>query len=199
VTRNADDNASLRPMVEQVCERCGQPPGQILADSVFFSIVNLERMEAQHLDTYVPDSNLAGSLNLGIRCRQKACAAAHRRMRRKLKTEEGRLAYGRRKPSSNPVFGVMKQLRNMRQPRTQGIENVGNEWTLAAMAYNSPVFTLQERGKPASVPPIPSAITTPTSLTSGPTQVSTPDPRHMRSVLTQTLRPLSLRKPQPPS
>ena len=93
-------------------------------------------MEAQNLDAYVPDSNLARSLNLGVRCRQKACAPAHRRMRRKLQTEDGKLAYGRRKAIVEPVFGVMKQQRGMRQFRTRGIENVGNEWTLAAMAYN---------------------------------------------------------------
>jgi transposase len=136
VTRNAADNASLLPMVEQVRERCGQPPGQTLADSGFFSIANLEQMEAQNLDAYVPDSNLARSLNLGVRCRQKACAPAHKRVRRKLKTEEGRIAYGRRKAIVEPVFGVLKQQRGLRQFRTRSIEKVGNEWTLAAMAYN---------------------------------------------------------------
>jgi hypothetical protein len=136
VTRNATDNASLLPMVDQVRERCGQPPGQTLADSGFFSIANLEQMEEQNLDACVPDSNLARSLNLGVRCRQKACAPAHRRMRRKLQTDDGRLIYGRRKAIVEPVFGVLKQQRNMRQFRTRGIQNVGNEWTLAAMAYN---------------------------------------------------------------
>jgi transposase len=136
VTQNAADNASLLPMVEQTVERCGRAPDQILADSGFFSIANLEQMEAQHLDAYVPDSNLARSLNLGVRCRQKACAPAHRRMRRKLQTDDGKLTYGRRKAIVEPVFGVMKQQRGMRQFRTRSIENVGNEWTLAAMAYN---------------------------------------------------------------
>ena len=136
LTRNAADNASLLPMVEQVRQRCGQPPGQTLADSGFFSIANLEQMEAQNLDAYVPDSNLARSLNLNVRCRQKACADAHKRMRRKLQTDDGRLTYGRRKAIVEPVFGVIKQQRNLRQFRTRGIENVGNEWTLAAMAYN---------------------------------------------------------------
>ena len=57
-------------------------------------------------------------------------------MRRKLKTEEGRIAYGRRKAIVEPVFGVMKQQRGLRQFRTRGIEKVGNEWALSAMAYN---------------------------------------------------------------
>jgi transposase len=136
VTQSAADNASLLPMVEQTVERCGSPPGQVLADSGFFSIENLKQMEAQNLDAYVPDSNLARSLNLGVRCLRKACAPAHRRMRRKLRTEDGRLVYGRRKAIVEPVFGVLKQQRGLRQFRTRRIENVGNEFTLATLAYN---------------------------------------------------------------
>jgi transposase len=136
VTQNAADNASLLPMVEQTVERCGSPPGQVLADSGFFSIQNLEQMEAQSLDAYVPDSNLARSLNLGVRCRGKACALAHRRMRRKLQTDDGRFAYGRRKAIVEPVFGVLKQQRGLRQFRTRGLGKVNNEFTLATLAYN---------------------------------------------------------------
>jgi len=136
VTQNAADNASLLPMVEQTVERCGSPPGQTLADSGFFSIENLKQMEAKKLDAYIPDSNLARSLNLGVRCRGKACAAVHRRMRRKLRSEDGRLAYGRRKAIVEPVFGVLKQQRGLRQFRTRGIANVSNEFTLATLAYN---------------------------------------------------------------
>jgi len=76
-------------------------------------------MEAQNLEAYVPDSNLARSLNLGVRCRGKACAAVHRRMRRKLQSEDGRLAYGRRKAVVEPVFGVLKQQRGLCQFRTR--------------------------------------------------------------------------------
>jgi transposase len=136
VTQHAADNASLLPMVEQTVQRCGSPPGQILADSGFFSIENLKRMEAQNLDAYVPDSNLARSLNLGVRCRGKACAGAHRRMRRKLRSEDGGIVYGRRKAIVEPVFGVLKQQRGLRQFRTRGMTNVGNEFTLATLAYN---------------------------------------------------------------
>jgi transposase len=136
VTQNAADNASLLPMVEQTVERCGSPPGQVLADSGFFSIANLKQMEAQKLDAYVPDSNLARSLNLGVRCRGKARAPAHRRMRRKLRSEDGGIVYGRRKAIVEPVFGVLKQQRGLRQFRTRGIANVGNEFTLATLAYN---------------------------------------------------------------
>jgi transposase len=136
VTRNVNDNASLQPMLDEVERRCGAPPGAVLADSGFFSVDNLEKMEQRNMDGYVPDSNLACELNLGRRCRKRACAAAHRRMRAKLRSPAGQAVYARRKAVVEPVFGVLKQQRGMRQFRTRGLQNVNNEFTLATLAYN---------------------------------------------------------------
>ena len=136
VTQNVTDNASLEPMLDQVEDRCGAPPGAALADSGFFSIANIEQMEQRNIDAYVPDSNLASELNLGTRCRVKARAPAHRRMRAKLRSPDGQAAYARRKAVVEPVFGVLKQQRGMRQFRTRGLQNVNNEFTLATLAFN---------------------------------------------------------------
>ena len=136
VTQNATDNESLVPIVEQVEQRCGAPPGASLADSGFFSIHNLNQMEQRNIDTYLPDSNMARALNLGTRCRTRACQPAHRRMRAKLRSPAGQAAYARRKAVVEPVFGVLKQQRGIRQFRTRGLNNVGNEFTLATLAYN---------------------------------------------------------------
>ena len=135
VTGNAADNDSLAPMLEQIEQRCGAPPGAAVADSGFFSIENLEHMERHNIDGYVPDSNMARAMNLGTRCRTRACAPAHRRMRAKLRSPAGRAAYARRKAVAEPPFGVLKQQRGMRQFRTRGIDKVGNEFTLAARPY----------------------------------------------------------------
>ena len=123
-------------MLDEVERRCGAPPGAALADSGFFSIDNLEMMEQRNIDGYVPDSNLACELNLGRRCPKKARAASHRRMRAKLRSPAGQAAYARRKAVVEPVFGVLKQQRGMRQFRTRGLQNVNNEFTLATLAYN---------------------------------------------------------------
>jgi transposase len=136
VTQNATDNGSLAPIIDQASERCGAPPGAALADSGFFSIDNIEQMEQRNIDAYVPDSNLASELNLGVRCRTRACAPAHRRMRAKLRSPAGKAAYARRKAVVEPVFGVLKQQRGIRQFRTRGLQNVNNEFTLATLAYN---------------------------------------------------------------
>jgi len=136
VTQNVTDNGSLAPMIDQAEQRCGAPPGAALADSGFFSIDNLKQMEQRNIDAYVPDSNMARALNLGGRCRTRAKAPAHRRMRAKLRSPAGEAAYARRKAIVEPVFGVLKQQRGMRQFRTRGLQNVSNEFTLATLAFN---------------------------------------------------------------
>lgn len=136
VTQNVTDNDSLEPMVDQVEQRCGAPPGSTLADSGFFSVHNLNRMEQRNIDAYIPDSNMARALNLGTRCRLRANAPVHRRMRAKLRSPAGQAAYARRKAVVEPVFGVLKQQRGIRQFRTRGLSNVGNEFTMATLAYN---------------------------------------------------------------
>ncbi len=136
VTQNVTDNGSLVPMLDQTEQRCGAPPGAALADSGFFSIDNLNQMEQRNIDAYVPDSNMARALNLGGRCRTRACAPEHRRMRAKLRSPAGEAAYARRKAVVEPVFGVLKQQRGMRQFRTRGLQNVNNEFTLATLAFN---------------------------------------------------------------
>src|SRR5215472_6142814 len=136
VTQNVTDNASLQPMVDAVEQNCGNKPQQVLADSGFFSIDNLNQLEQRNIDAYVPDSNMAQALNLGTHCRTRACAPAHRRMRAKLRSPGGQAAYARRKAVVEPVFGVLKQQRGMRQFRTRGLNHVQNELTLATLAYN---------------------------------------------------------------
>jgi hypothetical protein len=57
-------------------------------------------------------------------------------MRAKLRSPGGQAAYARRKAVVEPVFGVLKQQRGMRQFRTRGLNHVQNELTLATLAYN---------------------------------------------------------------
>jgi transposase len=136
VTQQPTDNASLSPMVEQVKLQCGSPPEEVLADSGYFSVTNLEWLEQQTINACIPDSNMAKALNLGKRCKGRARAAAHKRMRQKLRSSPGRQAYAQRKTLVEPGFGVLKEQRGIRQFRTRGKEKVAIEFTLANIAYN---------------------------------------------------------------
>ncbi len=111
----------------------------------FFVRGVIERLDMnvfeQSYSAYVPDSNMARALNLGTRCRTRALAPAHRPMRAKLRSPAGQAAYARRKAVVEPVFGVPKQQRRMRQFRTCGLKQVENEFTLATPT-TSPGCTL---------------------------------------------------------
>jgi len=136
VSQASTDNGLLVPLVDQVGAPGGKRPEQVSADSGFFSIDNLQAMEDRGIDAYVPDYNVARVLNRGGRLKQRACHAAHRRMRRKLRTAEGRRRYQKRKELAEPIFGVLKEQRGMRRFRMRGLAKVAIEFTLAATALN---------------------------------------------------------------
>jgi transposase len=136
ITQEATDSAALLPTVEAVQRRGGESPGQVSADSGFIALGCLRELEKQKVDAYVPDSNLARVLNRGGRLRGRARDPGHGRMRRKLRSPAGRAIYGWRKTLIEPVFGILKEQRGMRQFRLRGLEKVQVEGSLATTAYN---------------------------------------------------------------
>jgi len=136
VTQQSTDHAALTPMVEGVQQRGGETPAQVSADSDFFALSPLEELEKQGVDAYVPDSNLARVLNRGGRLRGRAKHPVHQRMRRKFRCPKGRTIYGKRKTLIEPIFGVLKEQRGMRQLRRRGLANVAVEVSLATTAYH---------------------------------------------------------------
>jgi transposase len=137
VTQQASDNDSLEPMVDLIEATCGSPPARLVADSGYYSNRNLERMEARAIDAFVPDSNLARELNLGGRADDLRCRDPRlRSMREKMRSDPGRQAYRRRKAIVEPVFGTLKEQRNLRAFRLRSLAKTAIEFTLATTAYN---------------------------------------------------------------
>jgi transposase len=141
VTQNASDNASLLPLVDETIRQCRGNPRRVSADTGFFSLQNLHGLQEREIDGYVPDPNLSHELKgngkaHGIGRSKHLRDPAHRRMRRKLRDPVGRRIYGQRKAIVEPVFGVLKQQRGLRQFRLRGLHRVGIEFTLAAIGYN---------------------------------------------------------------
>lgn len=57
--------------------------------------------------------------------------ASHR-----LKTQEGKKIYAKRKSTVEPVFGIIKHVMGFRQFMLRGLENVSGEWDLVSIAWN---------------------------------------------------------------
>ncbi|HKW24506.1 MAG TPA: transposase [Terriglobales bacterium] len=141
VTQNASDNGSLLPLVDEVQRQCHRRPRRLSADSGFFSLANLQGLRERGIEGYVPDANLSYELKgkgrvQGLGKNRQLRDPEHRRMRWKLRQEEGQAIYRQRKAIVEPVFGVLKQQRGMRQFRLRGLQRVGIEWTLAVLGYN---------------------------------------------------------------
>ena len=112
-------------MVEAVEQQCRCRPGEVVADSGFFSVANLQELARRGIDGYVPDSNLARELNTGQRAagigRNRIRSPQLHRMRQKLRSPAGRAVYSRRKAVVEPLLGVLKQQRGMRRFRTRSL------------------------------------------------------------------------------
>ena len=141
VHQNAVDNASLTPMIRAVEQECGERPETVLADSGYFQQGQIEQAEAEGVRVYVPDQVLARALarqqpppEMNRRQRRRSPGLAE--MRERLCEPPGRTAMARRKALVEPVFGVLKQQRGLRQFRRRGLEAVGVEWALATTAFN---------------------------------------------------------------
>jgi transposase len=141
VTQNPTDTRSLDDIVEQVQQRCGETPRQVSADSGFYRNEEVQAVTERGAEVYVPDSNMAQELNGGPSADRTAGCITHYSalvsgMRAKLRTEQGRAIYQKRKALVEPVFGTLKEQRQGRRFRLRGLKNVAVEFCLMTMAYN---------------------------------------------------------------
>ena len=135
------DNGSLSEMTAAAARECGESPAAVLADCGYYSLPEIEAVQARGIAAYVPDPLMARELAGGDAVRDMSAAQTRRcpglpEMRKRLRDPVGRSCYARRKAIVEPVFGVLKQQRNMRQFRRRGLIEVSTEWTLATSAYN---------------------------------------------------------------
>lgn len=68
--------------------------------------------------------------------RQQRRSPGLKQRRERRRGPTGRAMYFRRKALVEPVFGVLKQQRGMRQFRCRGLEAVRVEWVLASTAFH---------------------------------------------------------------
>jgi transposase len=145
------DNGSLAAMTEAAERECGERPGMVLADCGYYSMAQVAAVEARGVAAVVPDvliaRELAGGPEVpGMSAYQQRRTPGLKQLRERLRGPTARICYARRKALVEPVFGVLKQQRGMRQFRRRGLTEVGTEWALATTAYNlTRLFSLSRR------------------------------------------------------
>jgi len=132
VTNCAADSTQLIPMLEATEATVGELPQQVLADAGYRSETNFEHAEGQSIDALIAlgreDKVDAPPISLENE--------ATLRMKEKLKTPEGAVAYRRRKVIVEPVFGWIKSVLGFRQFSFRGLNKTNAEWHLVCLAMN---------------------------------------------------------------
>lgn len=135
------DNASLAPMTEAVERECGERPETVVADCGYYAMEQIQAVQQRGIAVYVPDvlsaRELAGSAPAAeMSRREQRRHPGLKQLREQMRAPAGRASYARRKAVVEPVFGVLKEQRGMRQFRRRGLAAVATEWALATTAYN---------------------------------------------------------------
>jgi transposase len=142
VTQAPNDKQQLEPMVRKITdlpEELGQPE-TLLADSGYFSAVNVEACEEAGIEPLIPTGRQPHYPPLDERLAKPPAAPENptpvEAMAHRLKTPEGKKLYALRKQTPEPVFGIIKSVLGFRQFSLRGLQNVRGEWSLATMAWN---------------------------------------------------------------
>ena len=142
LTQAANDKQQIGPMVETLGalpEALGEV-GELLTDAGYFSEANVATCVEAGIDPLIATGRESHHLPWQERFSEPPPlpepADAVERMRHRLKTRAGRAAYGKRKQTVEPVFGIIKAGMRFRQFLLRGLEAVRGEWSLVTMTWN---------------------------------------------------------------
>jgi transposase len=135
------DHGGLEAMTEVVQRECHRHPETVLADCGYYTMPAIVALQQRGMEVLVPDSWAARELSgriapVTMNARQKGRHPGLEQLRERMRDPAVRRCYARRKALVEPVFGILKQQRNLRQFRCRGLQAVSTEWCLATTAFN---------------------------------------------------------------
>lgn len=143
LSNHPNDKKELHPVLKSIPEAVGKPDA-VAADTGYFSENNINECKKKEIEPFIATGReshyytveqlLAKELSLeDIDVEGLTPTEA---MTMKLKTKEGKKIFSLRKCTSEPVFGIIKEIMGFRQFLLRGIKNVEGEWCLVCTAYN---------------------------------------------------------------
>jgi len=135
LTQQTTDRHQLLPMVQAVRESAGSAPETITADAGYWDTTSLRDPSLGGIQVLVsPDSTpKSPGAPLPSNAPNNADALS---MRERLTSETGKALYAKRKATVEPVFGQIKDARNIRRFRLRGLKKVACEWKLICATHN---------------------------------------------------------------
>ena len=142
VSQSPNDKQEIEPTLEALTslpETVGEV-NTLIADSGYFSEANVKTCTETNIEPLIATGRQKHNQTLQERFSDPEPLAENAGpvgiMRHRLKTDEGRRLYGKRKSTVEPVFGIIKQVMGFRQFHLRGLEAVNGEWILASIAWN---------------------------------------------------------------
>ena len=142
ITQQSNDKQEIEPTLKRLKdteEHLGEVEG-LLADAGYFSADNVARCEASEITPYISDHRERHNLAWEDRfktlppCPQNADAVTT--MAHRLRTDEGRAIYAKRKSTVETVFGIVKEVMGFRRFHLRGLDAAQGEWNLVCLAWN---------------------------------------------------------------
>ena len=137
-----NDKQQVGPMLEQLDALpagLGEPR-HLVADTGYFSESNVAACGEREITPLIAVKREAHHTEPMARFTEppplKEGATEVEKMRHFLLTMAGRALYAKRKCTVEPVFGIIKSILGFRQFSLRGLESVGGEFNLVAMAWN---------------------------------------------------------------
>lgn len=112
----------------------------LLADTGYYSAANVAACEAQLIEPMLSMKRESHHIPLLERFAEDRPAPETddpvAKMAHRLGTKKGRVLYGLRKQTVEPVFGIIKRVMGWSQMSMRGLEKARGEWSLVTMAWN---------------------------------------------------------------
>jgi transposase len=139
-SNHPNDKQEAIPTIDAIPDEVGKPKGAAL-DNGYFSQANIEALQERGIDPYIATGRDCHHKTWQERFASQPTpppedASPMVKMAFKLKTDIGKLIYGLRKSTVEPVIGIIKEVMGFRQFSLRGEVAVTAEWFLVCLAYN---------------------------------------------------------------
>jgi transposase/transposase InsO family protein len=151
LTQNANDKQEVGPALQELAklpEALGSVARAAL-DNGYYSQSNVEILVEHGIEPFIAVGRQPHQEALEERLAPVPEAPNHPdavgAMKHRLKTQEGKAFYAKRKTTSEPVFGIIKEVMGFRRFLLRGLAAVKGEWRLVCLAFNlKRLFVLQQ-------------------------------------------------------
>jgi hypothetical protein len=140
LSNHPTDREEALPTVDAIPAKVGKPKAAAL-DNGYWSLPNVAGLDERRIEPYIATGRDSHHQSWQERFAQEPeppdeSASLIIQMAYKLKTAIGKLIYGLRKSTAEPVIGIIKETLGFRQFSLRGLVAVAGEWCLVCLAYD---------------------------------------------------------------